>query len=90
MITGVPEASINIVMARTLDAIGNDLGATMFFVDIDAPGFRVERMLDTIDSNSPGGHAEVSFDESVSRRIACWVRSARVSAMPRSGSGLRG
>jgi acyl-CoA dehydrogenase len=61
MITGVPEASINIVMARTLDATGADLGATMFLVDMDAPGFRVDRMLDTIDSNSPGGHAEVSF-----------------------------
>ena len=63
MITGVPEASINIVMARTLDASGVDLGATMFFVDMDAPGFRVDRMLDTIDSNSPGGHAEVSFED---------------------------
>jgi acyl-CoA dehydrogenase len=62
MITGVPDAAFNIVMARTLDPFGKDLGATMFFVDIDAPGFRIERMLDTIDSNSPGGHAEVSFD----------------------------
>ncbi len=62
MITGVPDATINIVMARTLDVHGKDLGATMFFVDLDAPGFRVDRMLDTIDSNSPGGHAEVSFD----------------------------
>src|SRR6202453_1584083 len=39
MITGVPEASINIVMARTLDPMGQDLGATMFFVDMDAQGF---------------------------------------------------
>src|SRR5580693_76674 len=62
MITGVPDAAFNIVMARTLDPLGNDLGATMFLVDIDAPGFTIERMLDTIDSNSPGGHAEVSFD----------------------------
>ncbi len=62
MITGVPDAAFNIVMARTLDHLGKDLGATMFFVDIDAPGFRIERMLDTIDLNSPGGHAEVSFD----------------------------
>jgi acyl-CoA dehydrogenase len=62
MITGVPDAAINIVMARTLDNAGKDLGATMFFVDLDAPGFRVDRMLDTIDTNSPGGHAEVSFD----------------------------
>ncbi len=63
MITGVPEASINIVMARTLDATGADLGATMFLVDMDAPGFRVDRALDTIDTNAPGGHAEVSFHD---------------------------
>ena len=61
MITGVPEASINIVMARTLDVRGADLGATMFLVDMNAPGFRVDRTLETIDTNSPGGHAEVSF-----------------------------
>jgi acyl-CoA dehydrogenase len=63
MITGAPGAALNIVMARTLDPGGVDLGATMFLVDMDAPGFRIDRMLDTIDANSPGGHAEVSFDE---------------------------
>jgi acyl-CoA dehydrogenase len=63
MITGAPGADVVIVMARALDAAGADLGATMFFVDADAPGYRIDRMLDTIDSNSPGGHAEVSFDE---------------------------
>ena len=90
MITGVPEASINIVMARTLDAKGVDLGATMFFVDMDAPGFRVDRMLETIDTNSPGGHAEVSFEGlHVSRPTACWGRSARVSAMHKSDSDRR-
>ena len=62
MITGVDGAAFNIVMARTLDSSGKDLGATMFFVDIDAPGFHIDRVLDTIDTNSPGGHAEVSFD----------------------------
>lgn len=62
MITGVPGASIMIVMARTLDRAGKDLGATMFFVDMDAPGLQLVRMLDTIDSNSPGGHAELSFE----------------------------
>src|SRR5476649_1996687 len=36
MITGVQDAAFNIVMARTLDPLGKDLGATMFFVDIDA------------------------------------------------------
>jgi acyl-CoA dehydrogenase len=63
MITGAPGAALNIVMARTLDTRGADLGATMFLVDLDAPGFKIDRMLDTIDANSPGGHAEVSFDD---------------------------
>ena len=62
MITGVPGANLNIVMARTLDVHGHDLGATMFMADMDAPGFHVDRVLDTLDTNSPGGHAEVSFD----------------------------
>lgn len=62
MITGVSGAAYNIVMARTIDRAGNDLGASMFFVDMDAPGFRMLRMLDTVDSNSPGGHAEVMYE----------------------------
>lgn len=62
LITGAPGAGLNIVMARTFDAAGRDVGATMFLVDMDAPGFRIVRMLDTIDSNSPGGHCEVDFD----------------------------
>jgi len=62
MITGVPDASLMIVMARTLDRAGKDLGATMFLLDMDAPGLELVRMLDTIDTNSPGGHAELSFE----------------------------
>ncbi|MDB5579269.1 MAG: acyl-CoA dehydrogenase [Bradyrhizobium sp.] len=62
MITGASGAAMNIVMARTIDRAGNDVGATMFLTEIDNPGFRIERMLDTIDSNTPGGHCEVSFD----------------------------
>jgi acyl-CoA dehydrogenase len=34
----------------------------MFLANVDAPGFRIDRMLETIDSNTPGGHAEVTFD----------------------------
>jgi acyl-CoA dehydrogenase len=49
-------------MARTFDRDGVDVGATMFLAPIDAPGFQIERMLETIDSNQPGGHAEVSFE----------------------------
>ena len=63
LITGAPGASINIVMARTEDADGRDLGATMFLVDTDAPGFSINRILNTLDSNSPGGHAVVDFHD---------------------------
>ncbi|HLW72231.1 MAG TPA: acyl-CoA dehydrogenase family protein [Candidatus Binataceae bacterium] len=63
LITGAPGATLNIVMARTEDADGRDLGATMFLADTDAPGFKITRLLNTIDSNSPGGHAEVEFHD---------------------------
>ncbi len=63
MISGIEGAGVNIVMARTLDVMGRDLGASMFFVDLDAPGFKLDRELDTLDSNTPGGHWEVSFDK---------------------------
>jgi acyl-CoA dehydrogenase len=63
MITGAPGARLNIVMARTFDAKGQDLGASMFLLDVDTPGFKLTRVLDTIDSNSPGGHGEVEFED---------------------------
>jgi acyl-CoA dehydrogenase len=62
MISGVIGASLNIVMARTFDRTGTDIGASMFLTDATDPAFRIDRMLETIDSNTPGGHAEVSFD----------------------------
>src|SRR3984893_1491115 len=68
LITGAPGAAINIVMARTEDAGGRDLGATMFFVDMDASGFSIKRILNTMDSNSPGGHAEIEFHDV---RVSC-------------------
>lgn len=63
LITGAPGAKINIVMAKTKDANGRDVGATMFLVDTDAPGFSINRILNTLDSNSPGGHAVVDFHD---------------------------
>ncbi len=63
LISGASGASLNIVMARTLGEDGSDRGATMFLVDMDAPGFRIVRQLETLDSNMPGGHAEVEFDD---------------------------
>jgi acyl-CoA dehydrogenase len=62
LITGAPGAQLNIVMARAFDEAGRELGATMFLTPADAPGIRLVRLLDTLDNNSPGGHAELAFE----------------------------
>jgi acyl-CoA dehydrogenase len=88
MISGVPGASYNIVMARTIDRMGQDRGASMFFVAMDAPGFRMIRMLDTIDNNAPGGHAEVDYDnvhvahDAVLGEIGAGFRQAQIRLGP--------
>ena len=63
LITGMPGASFQILMARTFDKAGNDMGATMFMMDNDTPGIEIVRVLNTLDNNSPGGHAEVTYDD---------------------------
>lgn len=55
-ITGGQGAGFGILMART------ETGATMFLVPMDTPGIRIERVLDTIDSSMPGGHAVIALD----------------------------
>ncbi len=55
-ITGMAGAAIGIVMAKSED------GATMFLVELPMDGIRIERVLDTIDSSMPGGHAVVALD----------------------------
>ena len=55
-ITGADGASVGIVMAKA------DEGASLFLVDLPDPAIRVERILDTIDSSMPGGHAVVAID----------------------------
>jgi acyl-CoA dehydrogenase len=80
LITGYPGAALNIVMTRTVDTRGNDLGATMFLLDIDAPGMEMVRVLDTIDSNSPGGHAVIDFKD---------VRARRDQILGEVGKGFR-
>lgn len=56
-ITGADGAGMAIIMARIPDA-----GATMFLAPMNAPGIRVERNMDTLDSCFPGGHGVVRFD----------------------------
>ena len=55
-ITGVVGAQVGIVMAKSPE------GATMFLVELPDPAVRIERVLDTIDSSMPGGHAVVALE----------------------------
>ncbi len=55
-ITGAQGASVGIVMAKAAE------GACLFLVDLPDPAIRIERVLDTIDSSMPGGHAVVAIE----------------------------
>jgi len=55
-ITGAQGAKVGIVMAKSAE------GACMFVVDLPDPAIRVDRVLDTIDSSMPGGHAVITID----------------------------
>jgi acyl-CoA dehydrogenase len=56
-ITGAVGATVGIIMAKSLD------GACMFLVELPNPAIRIERVLNTIDSSMPGGHAMVTLDD---------------------------
>jgi acyl-CoA dehydrogenase len=55
-ITGAAGAQVAIIMAKS------EVGATMFLVELPNPAIRIERVLDTIDSSMPGGHAIIAID----------------------------
>jgi len=55
-ITGADGARVGIVMAKA------DEGACLFLVDLPDPAIRIERIIDTIDSSMPGGHAVVAIE----------------------------
>ena len=55
-ITGAEGARVGIVMAKAEE------GASLFLVDLPEPAIRIARVLDTIDSSMPGGHAIVAID----------------------------
>jgi acyl-CoA dehydrogenase len=55
-ITGADGARVGIVMAKSDD------GACLFMVDLPDPAIRTLRVIDTIDSSMPGGHAEIEID----------------------------
>ena len=55
-ITGAEGAEVGIIMAKSED------GACMFLVDLPDTAITIERVLDTIDSSMPGGHAVIKLD----------------------------
>jgi acyl-CoA dehydrogenase len=59
-ITGFDGAEVGIVMANS--GTPEKVAATMFLVDLPNPSIRIERVLDTIDSSMPGGHAVLSIE----------------------------
>ncbi len=73
-ITGADGAKVGIVMAKSND------GACMFLVDLPDPAIRIERVLDTIDSSMPGGHAVVAIDN---------LRIAADQMLGQSGEGFK-
>ena len=73
-ITGIAGASVGIIIAKSEE------GATMFLVDLPMEGVRIERVLDTIDSSMPGGHAVVVLDN---------VRIPADQMLGQSGEGFK-
>jgi acyl-CoA dehydrogenase len=60
LITGYDGATMMILMARTV-VNGEDVGATMFMVDLPNPAVHLVRMIDSMDSSFTGGHAELEI-----------------------------
>lgn len=73
-ITGADGAGVGILMAKSQQ------GATMFLVELPDPAIRIERVLDTIDSASPGGHSIVSIEN---------LRVHRSQMLGESGEGFK-
>ncbi len=73
-ITGAEGAGLGIVMAKSDD------GACMFLVNLPDPAIRIERVMDTIDSSMPGGHAVISIDN---------LRVPATQMLGQSGEGFR-
>ena len=61
-ITGAEGAKVGIVMAKSVEA-DSEGGACMFLVDLPDPAIQIERVLETIDSSMPGGHAVISITD---------------------------
>jgi acyl-CoA dehydrogenase len=80
LITGAVGAGFAIIMAKNdSDPLG-PAGATMFLAPMDAPGIKIERVLDTLDQFMAGGHGVVSLEG---------VRVPKTAVLGRVGEGFR-
>ncbi len=61
LITGARGAKVAIIMAKTEGGPG-DGQASMFLTDMEQPGIRIVRDLDSMDSTFTGGHCEVALE----------------------------
>lgn len=77
LITGGDGAGFAIIMAKVE---GDDGGATMFLCDMDTPGIRIRRIIDSIDASFAGGHAEIGLEN---------VRVPASQILGELGQGLR-
>jgi acyl-CoA dehydrogenase len=88
LITGAVGAEVAIIMAKTESDSGGPAGATMFLSPMDAPGIKIERVLDTLDQYMSGGHAVIRLDglvvpeSAVLGRIGEGFRYAQVRLAP--------
>ena len=61
-ITGASKAAAVICMARTSGEPSSRHGATMFLLDAEHPGIRIDRNVATLDQAFYGGHGELTFN----------------------------
>lgn len=84
LITGADGAGMGIIMARTFDKSGADIGASMFLVDwqerLKSGEARIDRIMDTMDASFVGGHGETSFHN---------LRATPDELMGNAGSGFK-
>jgi acyl-CoA dehydrogenase len=80
LITGAVGAEFAIIMAKTDSDAGGPAGATMFLSPMNAPGIKIERVLDTLDQYMSGGHAVIRLDG---------LRVPESAVLGRVGEGFR-
>jgi acyl-CoA dehydrogenase len=80
LITGASGAGFAIIMADVQEADGQPGGATMLISDMDQPGIRHLREIDSIDTSFTGGHGDLLFED---------LRIPRDQVLGEIGQGFR-